>query len=217
MSNRLLSDKDQEIKKLTTVVLNWLAVNDPLEKSDLIFVFGGPSLNQVEKAKELLNQGYSDKILVTGNTGTFNNSDWHKPVAEIYADFLIKNGVPSENILIQNISMNTLEDVTFSIPIIKDELPNIQKIILVSSPLHQRRCFSTFKKQFPFKVKILNQSGDKPDFTNINDQDLIQIAIRSVQECDRLIKYSQKGDIENTPIPTNITVAYLKLKKILKL
>lgn len=205
------------ILESTKTILNWLAINDVLEKSDLIFVFGGSTLNQIEKAKELFNQGYSDKILVTGNTGTFNNPDWHKPVAEIYADFLIKNGVPSENILIQNTSMNTLEDVTFSIPIIKDELPNIQKIILVSSPLHQRRCFSTFKKQFPFEVKIFNQSGDKPDFTNINNQDLTQIAIRSIQECDRLLKYSQKGDIENTSIPANITAAYLKLKKILKL
>lgn len=210
-----MSTKDQEIKNLTTIVMNWLVVSDPLEKSDLIFVFGGSTFNQIEKAKELFDQGYSDKILVTGNTGTFNNPDWHKPVAEIYADFLIKNGIPSKNILIQNNSMNTLEDVISSISIIKNELPNIQKIILVSHPLHQRRCFATFKKQFPFVIKIINQPGDKPDIINIDFQDLEQIAIRCIQECDRLIKYSQKGDIENTLIPKNINAAYLKLKEIL--
>ena len=203
------------IKGLTKIIVDWLTINDKPEKSDLIFVFGGPTLSQVEKAKELFDQGYSEKILVTGNTGTFNNPDWYKPVAEIYTDFLIKNGISSENLLIQNTSTNTLEDVTFSIPIIKNNFPNLQKIILVSNPIHQRRCFATFQKQFPFKIEIFNQPGDKPDLDKINNKEVVQIAIRCIQEYDRLIKYSQKGDIENTSIPKNITNVYLKLKEIL--
>lgn len=207
----------ESFNKSMVVISDWLAVNDTPEKSDLIFVFGGPTLNQVKKAKELFDQGYSDKILVTGNTGTFNNPDWHKPVAEIYANFLIENGIPSKNILVQNTSTNTLEDVTFSIPTIKNNFPNLQKIILVSNPMHQRRCFATFQKQFPFKIKIINQSGDKPDLNKINNQEIVRIAIRCIQEYDRLIKYSQKGDIEDALIPKEITDAYLKLKEILKI
>lgn len=210
-----MSTPDETIKDLTIVLLNWLAVRDPLEKSDLIFVFGGPTLSQVKKAKELFDQGYAPKILVTGNTGTFNNPDWNKPIANIFADFLTQNGVPFQNIIIQNVSMNTLEDVTFSIPIITDQIPNLQKIILVSNPMHQRRCFATFKKQFPVKVKIINQPGDEPDVTVISPEDLDQVSVRCVQECDRLIKYSQKGDIKNMPLPKNVTQAYLKLQKIL--
>ena len=206
---------DETIKDLTTILLDWLAIRDPLEPADLIFVFGGPTLNQAEKAAELFKQNYSSKILVTGNTGTFNNPDWNKPIANIFADFLTKNGVPLKNILIQPNSMNTLEDVTFSIPIIKNNFPNIQKIILVSNPMHQRRCFATFKKQFPHSVKIINQAGNQPDFNKINQEEIIQIATRCVQECDRLIKYSEKGDIESTSIPENINTIYLKLKEIL--
>lgn len=206
---------DKNIKDLTKTLLDWLAVRDPLEKSDLIFVFGGPTLNQVEKAKELFDQGYSSKILVTGNTGTFNDPSWQKPIANIFADFLTQNGISSDDIFIQNTSMNTLEDVTFSVPIIKNNFPNIQKIILVSNPMHQRRCLATFKKQFPLSVKVINQAGDKPDFNKINQEEIIQIATRCVQECDRLIKYSEKGDIETTSIPENINTIYLKLKEIL--
>lgn len=206
---------DETIKDLTIVLLNWLAVRDPLEKSDLIFVFGGPTFNQVEKAKQLFDQGYSSKILVTGNTGTFNNPGWDKPIANIFADFLTKQGVSPESIFVQNTSMNTLEDVTFSIQIIKNKIKNFEKVILVSNPMHQRRCFATFKKQFPFNVKIINQAGDQSDFNKINQEEIIQIATRCVQECDRLIKYSEKGDIEPTLIPENINTIYLKLKEVL--
>lgn len=205
------------ITDLTKTLLNWLAISDPLEKSDLIFVFGGPTLNQVQKAKELFNQGYSSKILVTGNTGTFNNPGWNKPIANIFSDFLIQNGISSENILIQNTSMNTLEDVTFSLPIIQENIKNLQTIILVSNPMHQRRCFATFKKQFPFAIKIINQAGDKPDISKINQEEITQIAIRCVQECDRLLRYSEKGDIETMPMPQEVTATYLQLKEILKI
>ena len=212
-----MATSDETIKDLTIILLDWLAIRDPLEKSDVIFVFGGPTLNQAEKAAELFKQNYSSKILVTGNTGTFNNPDWNKSIANIFADFLIEHGVPSENILIQPNSMNTLEDVTFSLPIIQENIKQIQSVILVSNPMHQRRCFATFKKQFPFDIKIINQAGDQPDFNKINPEEIIQIATRCVQECDRLIKYSEKGDIENIPIPANITPVYLKLKEILKI
>ena len=208
---------DKTVKDLAATLLDWLALNDKLEKSDLIFVFGGPTLSQVKKAQELFSQGYSQKILVTGNTGTFNNPDWNKPIANIFADFLTNNGISFENILIQNTSMNTLEDVTLSLPIIKNNFPHIQKIILVSTPMHQRRCFATFKKQFPFPVQIINQSGDKPNLDKLSLDELNDIATRCVQECDRLIKYSAKGDIENTLIPTDINSIYLKLKQILNI
>lgn len=207
----------ENISELTKPLLDWLALSDKLEKSDLIFVFGGPTLSQAKKAQELFSQGYSQKILVTGNTGTFNNPDWNKPIANIFADFLTNNEVPLENILIQNTSMNTLEDVTFSLPIIKNNFPHIQKIVLVSNPMHQRRCFATFKKQFPFPVEIINQSGDKPDIDKLNPDELNDIATRCIQECDRLIKYSTKGDIENTIIPPDINSIYLKLKQILNI
>jgi hypothetical protein len=205
----------KNIKELTTTIFDWLAIKDPLEKSDLIFVFGGPTLSQVKKAKQIFDQGFAPYILVTGNTGTFNNPDWNKPIANIFCDFLVENKVNPENILVQNTSMNTLEDVTCSIPIIKAKFQNFQKVILVSNPMHQRRCFATFKKQFPFDIEIINQAGDEPDLAKAGEEEVISIGTRCLQEYERLIKYSQEGDIETSIIPENVTNSYIQLKNIL--
>lgn len=205
----------KNIKELITIIFDWLAIKDPLEKSDLIFVFGGPTLSQIKKAKQIFDQDLAPYILVTGNTGTFNNPDWNRPIANIFCDFLVENKVNPENILVQNTSMNTLEDVTFSIPIIKAKIQNFQKVILVSNPMHQRRCFATFKKQFPFDVEIINQAGDEPDLAKTSEQEVVSIGTRCLQEYERLIKYSQEGDIETSIIPENVTNAYIQLKNIL--
>lgn len=205
----------KNIKELTTVIFDWLEIKDPLEKSDLIFVFGGPTLSQVKKANQIFDQGFAPYILVTGNTGTFNNPDWNKPIANIFCDYLVENKVNPQNILIQNTSMNTLEDVTFSIPIIKAKIQNFKKVILVSNPMHQRRCFATFKKQFPSNIEIINQAGDEPNLAEVNEQEVVSIGTRCLQEYERLIKYSQTGDIETSIIPENVTNAYIQLKNIL--
>lgn len=193
-------------------LLNWLAISDNLEQSDLIFLFGGAILEIPEKGFELYKKSYALEIIVTGDNGTFGNPEWNKPSANIYFDFLIEKGVPRENLVIQNKSTNTLEDVLLALPIINEKQIKIDKVILVSRPVHQRRAFATFAKYFP-ETKIINSPCKEKYANSLNNDELQNLKIRCIQEYERLIKYAKKGDILKQEIPPEIEQSYACLKK----
>jgi len=186
-----------EIKKNILIIYNWLAITDRLEKAELIFLFGGAIIKTAEKGFDLINNDYAPLIVVTGRTGTFGNPKWTKPIADVFAEYLRKQGIRKECILIQNRSMNTLEDVLYTLPILERNNIWPKSIILVSRPTHQRRAQATFKKQFPYSVKLINQPCEEKHPRLINkDDELNKIGISCIHEYERLIKYARKGDIE---------------------
>ena len=196
---------DSEIKKNILTIYNWLAITDKLEKAELIFLFGGAIIETAEKGFNLINGGYAPLIVATGCTGTFGNPEWTKPIADIFAEYLRKQGVKKECILIQNRSMNTLEDVSYTLPILEKNNIWPKSIILVTRPTHQRRARATFRKQFPYPVKLINQPCEEKHPRSIDEDDkLNKIAITCVGEYERLIKYARKGDIEEQKIPDRI-------------
>lgn len=196
---------------LTKILWNWLAVKDTPKKSDLIFLFGGDDLQTPKKGLELFQKGLAPLIVATGKTGTFTNPDWQKPIADIFADFLIKNGVPIEKVIIQNTSLNTLEDITQAIKIFKERKIHFKKIILIAKPHHQRRGWATFKKQFPDLEYINIPNGNQ--FPNENEiEKLKEVSLLCLGEYERLEKYAEKGDLEKQAVPQEIQETYQKLK-----
>ncbi|MBP7902315.1 MAG: YdcF family protein [Spirochaetes bacterium] len=57
--------------------------------------------------------------------------------AVVARDYLIKNGIPAEDILVETASNNTYENFLFSLPIISGR--KISSIIIVSDPYHMKR------------------------------------------------------------------------------
>lgn len=73
------------------------------------------------------------KIIFTGGRG---NAD-EETEAEAARRFAISNGIPSEDILIEDKSTSTYENLAFSKPIA--EANSIKTVLLVSDPLHLKR------------------------------------------------------------------------------
>jgi len=191
----------------------WLAIVDEPKKSDLIFLFGGDAKEIAHKGLELYKQNYAPLILVTGNTGTFG-PHWKEPCADVFAKYLVENGIPKDKILIQNTSTNTPEDILNSLPILKKHNLDLKQIIIVSRPVHQRRAKATFEAQYPDIVELINQPCEEKDPQNMTEGELKTVGIRCLQEYERLIKYADKGDITKQNIPKEIkeTVNYLAKK-----
>lgn len=201
-------------KQYISIIWDWLAISDKLEKADLIFLFGGATMDIVDKGFELINCHYAPVILTSGNNGTFGNPKWTKPSADIFRDYLVKKGINKNRIIVQNKSTNTLEDVTYSVPLLLKTKLLPKKIILVSCPVHQRRAYATFKKQFPYRVQIINQPCHEKNPIQMDDKELKETGIRCLQEYDRLIMYAEKGDIEKQTIPHEVTQIVKKLRYI---
>ncbi|MBF0273910.1 MAG: YdcF family protein, partial [Nitrospinae bacterium] len=120
-------------------------------KSDAIVVFGGgvgesgkSGINyayRVTKAVKLYKAGYSQKIIFSvGDVSEIKETDLMKVLA-------INLGVKPEDILIEDRSGSTFENVAFTNAILKEE--GYKTILLVTSLYHGLRALKTFNSNFP--------------------------------------------------------------------
>ncbi|GHO54175.1 YdcF family protein [Ktedonobacter robiniae] len=192
------------MQDLVTILYNWLAISDGPQKADLIFLFGAPTLAVPQKGLELYKAGFASYLLVTGERSLTEESGWNKTLADKYAENLIENDVDKNRIIIQNKSLNTLEDVIFSL----GNLSVFKRIILVNRPIQQRRGYATFQKQTTDMVLI-----NVPCMETMSED---QLAVRCVLEYEKIERYTNKGDIKKQVIPNEVREAYQIIKEILR-
>ena len=126
---------------------------------DLIFVFGTRALQPAHIAAKLYLQGVSQRILVTGGANRytgFNEAEAHRAV-------LLSEGMPSEVVLVENQSTNTLENVQFSRQLIAPFEGEIKTVLAVAKWQHSRRTIMTLKANFPTGIRYFVQTYELPD------------------------------------------------------
>ena len=114
---------------------------------DAIFALGSNDLRVADRAAELYLGGYSQYVICAGGNG--KASDFSKPEAEIFAEVLIRHGVPKNKILMEPKSTNTGENVQFVKKLVEEKGLGFKSFLLVQKPYMERRTFATFRKQWP--------------------------------------------------------------------
>ena len=121
---------------------NYLVVNETyLQPAGLIHPLGG-SLERVDYAVELYQQGDSPQIFLTGCS-----------CRENHAQALAKGANPEDVIRGRAWSTNTYQEAT-ELKAYLDNHPAIQSVIIVSSPYHMRRAQWTFNKVLGDSVAV---------------------------------------------------------------
>lgn len=111
---------------------------------------------------ELYKEGYLDKIFITGGSGEVFNQNFKE--SKILKDYLIKFGIPEEDILIEINSKNTYENAVETAKILKPK-ENRHKYLLITSAYHMRRSAACFKKQgFEFDTYVTDRYAGKRIF-----------------------------------------------------
>lgn len=89
---------------------------------------------------------------------------WDSQLGGAYMrDLAIKLGVPAEAIIVEDTSLHTLENASFTLPILKEQ--GATRIILVTSPFHQLRTFLTFSRILgPAGIEIVNHFADSDEW-----------------------------------------------------
>ena len=103
-------------------------------------------------------------------------------------------GIPSEAILVENESLHTKENAEMVLALAKGH--DMHRIILVTSPFHQRRTYLTFAKVFrSHDIEILNYYANTGEwhpatwFLSAAHRKLVR------SEEERIEKYRAKGDL----------------------
>lgn len=183
-------------------------VNHKLQKADFILVLGSNDLTVPVAAAEIYKLGFASKIIVSGGFGRLTRG-LSKPEAEVFADILIVNGVPKENILIENKSTNTGENIQFSYKLALENNLKFDKVILVTKSYMEKRALATFKKQWPeLQTEVIVTSPKQTFEELLAHPDIIEDINLMVGDTQRLKIYPKMGFMAETEIPENVWQAY---------
>jgi len=181
---------EEEIKEIT----NYIFLDSEPEKADLILVFGTQHEEPILKVKELYDRGFASRILISGGV---NRTTKENEALRIKKS-LLALGIDNKDIILEDKSTNTLENVVFSLQVIEDTigLKNVKKIIIIVKCYHARRALMTLKKHFPKSIKIIPVAY-KIFGLDKNNWYLKEKGIEKVTgEWQKISKYLAKGDIE---------------------
>ncbi len=131
----------------------YLSPQDKLEQADVIVVVsGGQTTTRAEHGIKLFKQGYAPKIIFSG--GALDDGPSNAVAMRQQA---LEAGLSDDNILLDEDAQNTYENAINSKRLIDDI--GAKKIILVTSPYHQRRVGQTFKKVLGPAYTVIGSSA----------------------------------------------------------
>ncbi|MGT2911656.1 YdcF family protein [Streptococcus cameli] len=149
--------KTPEVPELTQEEIEFLTAVTFGEKEDArpcdaLFVFGGTHSGHWEKAIEAYQKGLAKRIILTGGispTGTPNPKWIHnnRPEAEVMKDYLLAAGIPEDQIVYENRSTNTLENVLFAKEVF--DFDSIESVLFVCKSHVVGRQGRTLAKHLP--------------------------------------------------------------------
>ncbi len=117
-------------------------------------------------AADLFRRGFAPYIVVTGGvnryTGT-NEADTHHAI-------LISEGVPSDHIIVENRSTNTLENVIFALPRIeaKIDFTLVKSMLVIAKWMHSRRVLMTLKRHTQRSIRYYAHTYEPEGITREN-------------------------------------------------
>lgn len=204
----------EQVDKYALIIWDYMKMNHPLEKADLILVLGSKDLMPAERACDLFFENYAPLIIFSGNHGQKQVLD--KAEAEVYRDLAIKRGVPESSIVLENKSCNTGENVLFSKEIIlTNNIPH-NKIILIQKPYMEKRTYATFKKIWPEPdILVTSPLISYEEYTTNNPyDDKERIINRMVGDLQRIKEYPKLGFQIAQEIPDTVWHAFEELVKL---
>ncbi|MFH0969684.1 MAG: ElyC/SanA/YdcF family protein [Patescibacteria group bacterium] len=145
----------KEFKKLYD-----LGLNEQPQKADIIVWLQGDRYDRANKVLGLYKQDWSKKILISGNNILIGGKRLGEDNITLkqMEKFLLKEGIKSKQLIINDKSLNTKEQAEYILKLAK--IKKWKKILLVGSSYYQPRAFLTFLKQAK-KIKwngvIINQ------------------------------------------------------------
>ena len=128
-----------EFLKPLQVIWDYLCLNEPLEKADVIVGFGNFNTDIARRAAELYQAGYAPKVLFTGGLGRNTEGLLPEPEAVRFAKTAMECGVPECDILLEPNSTNTKENIEFTRKILEDMNISHDRILGVHQPFMERR------------------------------------------------------------------------------
>ena len=131
------------------ILWDYLGMHQTPEKADVIVGFGNFNDNIARRAAELYLQGYAPKILFTGGLGRNTKNLLPEPEADRFARVAMECGVPEADILREDKSTNTKENILFTREMLEKLGLKHDRILGVHQPFMERRICAAMGVYWP--------------------------------------------------------------------
>lgn len=131
------------------IIWNYLCLNQTPQQADVIVGFGNFNTDIARRAAELYHQGYAPKILFTGGLGRNTEGLLPEPEAVRFARVAMEWGVPKEDILLEDKSANTKENIEFTRQLLEKQGIPHDRILGVHQPFMERRITAAMGVYWP--------------------------------------------------------------------
>ena len=131
------------------VIWDYLGMHHEPVKADVIVGFGNFNTDIARRAAELYHQGYAPKILFTGGLGRNTEGMLPEPEAVRFAKVAMECGVPEEDIILENKSRNTKENIEFTKALLEERGIPHTHILGVHQPFMERRIVAAMGVYWP--------------------------------------------------------------------
>ena len=200
---------------LLQVIWDYLCLNQKLENADCIVGFGNFNTDIARRTAELYHEGYAPKVLFTGGLGRNTEGLLPEPEAIRFARVAMDCGVPEEDILIEDKSANTKENIEFTRSLLKQRGIPSDHILGVHQPFMERRITAAMGVYCPeVKFSVTSPRVTIPEYlARAKDQGISENASVSVIVGDfqRMDLYAKKGYQLPQHIPEEAWTAFREL------
>ena len=131
------------------IIWDYLCLKQEPQKADVIVGFGNFNTDIARRAAELYHQGYAPKILFTGGLGRNTEGMLPEPEAHRFAKVAMDCGVPAEDIILEDKSRNTKENIDFTRALLEEMGIAHGHILGVHQPFMERRITAAMGVYWP--------------------------------------------------------------------
>lgn len=204
MKLTLIDDSNLNDSDIDKIVYD--GVEDNLKSAKYGLVFGNSMLikERVTTAVDLYNEGRIKKMIFMGGVnGVSNQNNSNEAEAVKMKTLALQLGVKEEDILVDDKSNNSFENVDNALEIIGKELDSIDNIIVVTSEFHLKRCLGILNLKCPnIRVTLVGSKDGFSDRDNwfLSDNSWNSGRSLATYEAHLLVKYAKEGKIADLEI-----------------
>ena len=197
------------------VIWDYLGMHQEPRKADVIVGFGNFNTNIARRAAELYHQGYAPKNMFTGGLGRNTTHLFTEPDAVRFAKVAMECGVPEEDIILEDRSTNTKENIDFMREIFEKQGIPHGHVLGVHQPFMGRRIVAALGIYWPeLNFTVTSPQVTIPEYLeSAKKQGMTENASVSVIVGDfqRIDLYAKLGYQTPQEIPEAAWEAYHKL------
>lgn len=199
-----INDKDLKDNDIKYIVYSKIKDNGKTSKYGLVFGNSMLIKERVEKAVELYNNKRIQKVIFMGGVnGVSNQNNSLIAEADKMRELAIKLGINENDIIVENTSNNTFENIDNAMYLLRDEIDTIKNITIITSEFHLKRCYAILKKNYPnIDTTLVAAKDGFSDNDNwfLSDNSWNSGRSLATYEAHLLVRYARENKIEDLEV-----------------